>query len=151
MNSPPARPSRGPAANIALRQFVKFCIVGASNFVLDAGSAYVLTFIFHLDWPIAKTISFLIAVTNSFFWNSRWTFRALDKAKQHQQYLVFVSINIVGWLLNLAIMSVVFRLMTGSWLLGKPDKLHWLIATLIATSIVVAWNFTANKRWTFKA
>ena len=148
MNSSPASSRPG---SVAMRQFVKFCIVGASNFVIDAGCAYVLTYIFHLDWPIAKTISFLIAVTNSFFWNSRWTFRALDKSRQHQQYLVFVLINIVGWLLNLAIMSLVFRLITGSWLLGKPDKLHWLAATLVATSIVVAWNFAANKRWTFKA
>src|SRR5688572_18427285 len=83
--------------HLALRQFVKFCIVGASNFALDAGTAYVLTYIVHLDWRVAATIAFIVGVSNSFFWNSRWTFRALDRARQSQQYILFFCINVVGY------------------------------------------------------
>jgi putative flippase GtrA len=137
--------------NRALRQFVKFCIVGASNFALDVGVSYILTFHFHMWWPMAKTISFLIGVSNSFFWNSRWTFRALNSERQHRQYLLFVGINVIGWLLNLAIMKSVFWWMTGTFRGQHPNKPQWLLAKLFATIIVVSWNFTANKKWTFKA
>ncbi|HEX8833732.1 MAG TPA: GtrA family protein [Abditibacteriaceae bacterium] len=149
-DSLPATSSPSLLQNVALRQFVKFCIVGVSNLALDLGVSYILTFHFLMWWPAAKTLSFLIAVTNSFFWNSRWTFRAVDKARQKQQYALFVLINVVGWMLNLTIMKSVFWALTRSWDMTHPTKPMWLLASFIATAIVVSWNFFANRHWTFK-
>ena len=140
-----------PRKNKALRQFVKFCIVGASNFVLDFGTQFVLIYTFHVAWQIANTISFVIGVSNSFFWNSRWTFRALDSSRQAQQYFQFFMINVIGWILNLTIMTGVIYALSGTFQEAKPDRAHLISAKLIATVLVVAWNFGANKKWTFKA
>lgn len=148
---PEASISTEPERGNALLQFVKFCIVGASNFALDAGIAYVLTFTFHLSWLIANTVSFIVGVSNSFYWNSRWTFRALDASRQTQQYLIFFGINVIGYMLNQVIMALVIYVLSGTWQEPKPDKMHWITAKLVATAIVVAWNFGANKKWTFKA
>src|SRR5437899_155709 len=69
-----------------IRQFVKFCIIGATSFTIDIGISYVLTFHFLLWWVLAKTISFSLAVTNGFFWNQRWTFKAVGHRSHHEQY-----------------------------------------------------------------
>lgn len=133
-----------------VRQFVKFCIVGATSFAIDVGVSYVLTFELHMWWVLAKTISFSLAVTNGFFWNQRWTFRAVGHRSHREQYAMFFSVNVVGWLLNLTIMKAVFFASTGTWRGQHPTKPVWAAATLLATVIVVFWNFFANKHWTFK-
>src|SRR5260221_4235360 len=76
-----------------VRQFVKFCIVGASSFLIDAGISFVLHFYMGVPLIIAKTISFMLAVTNGFFWNSRWTFETTDARKHHDRYAMFFPVN----------------------------------------------------------
>ena len=134
----------------AVRQFVKFIIIGFSSMILDVGISYVLIYYAGWAWPLAKTLSFAIAVTNGFVFNSVWTFRGLGSGPRHHLYMKFVAVNIVGFLLNIGIMKTVLFLFTGQVIHhGQPDKLHFLVATGCAVVLVSLWNFVANKRWTF--
>jgi putative flippase GtrA len=133
-----------------LRQFIKFCIIGATSFAIDAVISTYLTFHYHMWWVLAKTISFSLAVTNGFYWNQRWTFRAVGHRKHHEQYTMFFGVNIVGWLLNVFIMKMVFWAATGTFRGQHPKPGMWAVGTILATGIVVFWNFFANKHWTFK-
>ena len=57
-------------------QLVKFCIVGASGYVVNLA---VFALAFHalgLHYLVAAVCSFLVAVTNNYSWNRLWTFRA---------------------------------------------------------------------------
>ncbi len=134
----------------AVRQFIKFCVVGASSFAIDYGISFVLHFYGGVHLQLAKTISFALAVTNGFFWNSRWTFQNMGARSAHEKYAKFFAVNVVGWLLNLGIVTAVVAGETGNWANQQPSKPIFLLATLIATSVVVFWNFFANKHWTFK-
>lgn len=138
------------ASHTGPRQFVKFCVVGASSFTIDFGVSYALTYGLHLWWVLAKTISFSLAVTNGFFWNQRWTFRAVGQRRQRDQYAMFVTFNIVGWALNVGIMKLVFFASTGVWQGQKPEKPLFIAATLVATAVVTFWNFFTNKYLTFR-
>jgi putative flippase GtrA len=51
----------------------------------------------------------------------------------------FLVVGTIGIVLN----SLLVGVLTG------PAKLHWLAAQIIATSIVLCWNFGANRVWTF--
>ncbi|MCL5283107.1 MAG: GtrA family protein [Armatimonadetes bacterium] len=135
----------------SFRQFVKFCIIGFGSAIIDGGVARFLTYHVGLQWEIARTISFTLAVTNGFFWNQRWTFNAVGRTSSSRQYTMFFAVNIVGLLLNLLIMGAVFLMFTGKLHTGgKPDSTHWYIAFFTAITIVSFWNFIANKYWTFK-
>lgn len=133
-----------------MRQFVKFCIVGASSFAVDVGISAALHYLLH--WPVflAKTLSFCLAVTNGFFWNQRWTFRAVGHRKHHEQYAMFFGVNVVGYVLNAGIVMGMIRTCTGTWNPAETPKPVFFGATLLATAVVVFWNFFANKHWTFK-
>lgn len=134
-----------------VQQFAKFCIIGFSSMLIDVLIAKKLTYGLHFHWVLAQAISFSLAVTNGFIWNSLWTFRGLGSGKRHEQYLKFVAVNIVGLLLNVLIMKIVFFTFTGQVInQGNPDEAHWNIAKGLAVVIVALWNFFANKHWTFK-
>ncbi|HZT41309.1 MAG TPA: GtrA family protein [Chthonomonadaceae bacterium] len=134
----------------SLRQFVKFCMIGFTSMLIDVGISSVLTYRFNWIWWVAKTLSFAIAATNGYIWNSLWTFRGMGSGRHHEQYTKFIAVNIVGWLLQLSLMKLVFLAFTGQLIQHqKPDQLHWYIATFVAVVCASVWNFIANKKWTF--
>ncbi len=135
----------------AVRQFVKFCLIGLSSTIIDIVISSMLIYHWNFNATLAKSISFLFGVTNGFFWNSRWTFQGMGSGRRHEMYVKFVMVNIVGFCLNIFLFKSVLFLFTGRFIgQGKPDKLHFIIATLVATGCVACWNFVANKLWTFK-
>jgi putative flippase GtrA len=150
------------------RQFVKFCIVGASSFVIDIGLLNLFLYKFSLPLLIAKALSFLIAICNGFFWNRRWTFRATT-GNAGGQYSKFFLTNFVGLLLNLSIMTGAILLATKLGLIHTNRELSEIVtllldpegrksfnpltvnlATIVATGFVTVWNFLAAKFFTFK-
>lgn len=123
-----------------IRQFIKFGIVGISSTVIDWGIYLLLTRIFGIYYLMAKILSFGVAVLNSYIWNRRWTFRSNDPQKL-RQFIKFLTISIVGLVLNSTIMFI------------AVDKLkyHDIIGLVLATGIVTIWNFLANKFYTFRS
>ena len=122
-----------------MRQFVKFGVVGVSSTVIDWGIYLLLTRIFGIFYLMAKILSFSVAVLNSYIWNRRWTFRSNDPAKL-KQFIKFLTISIVGLVLNSSIMYIAVSYI----------KLHDIYGLFLATAIVLGWNFLANKYYTFK-
>src|SRR3990167_6836118 len=63
------------------KQIIKFGIVGVINTIIDFGLLNLLVAIF--DWAVlwANTVSFSVAVLNSFFFNKYWisTFRSSSR------------------------------------------------------------------------
>jgi len=123
-----------------VRQFVKFGIVGASSTIIDWGIYLILTRFFNLLYLMAKILSFSVAVFNSYHWNRRWTFRSDDPQKL-RQFIKFLIISIVGVVLNASIMYLAVEHF--QW----PD----IYGLVFATGIVMFWNFSANKFYTFKS
>ena len=151
-----------------IRQLIKFCIVGASSFAIDIGLLNLL--LYRFGWPLilAKTCSFLLAVANGFYWNRRWTFRAVA-GDAKAQYPKFMLTNSIGLILNLSIMTGAILLATRlGWIHANRNTGEILnlilrgegrnafnpmtvnVATVVATVCVTAWNFTAARLWTFK-
>lgn len=130
------------------KQFAKFCLIGASSTVLDVLTARLLMDRFGMHWLAANTVSFAVAVTNGYLWNSLWTFRGMGAVRRHTQYLKFVAVNLVGYGLNTVIMTLMFLLLTGH-VSSHPPPPIWAVAKGTAIVLVALWNFLANKRWTF--
>ncbi len=133
-----------------VRQFVKFCMIGFTSMIIDVGLFNLLVKLADWHWMAAQVVSFLLAVTNGFIWNSLWTFRGLGSGKRHEQYAKFVAVNIVGLALNFLIMKTMLFFMTGDiYHRENPSLVHLNVAKLVAVVFVAVWNFLANKYWTF--
>jgi putative flippase GtrA len=134
----------------AVRQFIKFCIIGATSTVIDVGIVNYLSFYAHWNPMLAQLVSFLLSVSNGFIWNSVWTFRGMGAGRKHQQFVKFVAINIVGLLIQITVMQGIFFLLTGHFIPRETqDKLHFNMGKAVAIVIGSFWNFMANKKWTF--
>lgn len=122
------------------RQFVKFCVVGSFNTALDFSVYYCLTRgipFFGEHFVVAAVISFSIAVMSSFLLNTFWTFRAGGDGWRRRAPKFF-AVAAVGVALNASIIK-------GLVDIGMFD----LWAKVVAIGIVLFWNFTAQKKWTF--
>lgn len=134
-----------------VRQFIKFCVIGTSSAVIDVGLLNLFTQVFHWHWIPSQVLSFTLAVTNGFTWNSLWTFRGIKGASTRTRYARFYATNVAGLLLNLMVMNAVIFVLTGQLKLGgNPPPLILNIAKLVAIVVVAFWNFTASKYWTFR-
>lgn len=125
--------------NKSLRQFIKFGIVGASGTLVDWVFYFALTRWGHLFYLVAKTISFVVAAINNYIWNRVWTFKSTEK-NITKQFLKFFIVSAIGLGFNLLIMKFVV------------ERLKWsdLIGLVLATAVVMIWNFLVNKFWTFR-
>ena len=122
-----------------VRQFIKFGLVGVSSTAIDWGVFYSLNHFFSVYYLIAKAISFVVSVINSYYWNRRWTFRSQNQRKMHE-FGKFLVVSSVGLGLNTYIMYLAVSIF----------GLRYIYGLILATTIVVFWNFLANKFWTFK-
>lgn len=146
-----------------VRQFIKFCIVGASSTLIDLGIYLLLIEGFHLQRlvgdidhtrMVAQCISFVFSVSNGFYWNSRWTFRGRETAGGSRRYGKFVLTNLIGLSLNIFVLTQVARIVPAGLLRVLDPHLHdpaGFIGKLVAIFVVVFWNFAASKYWTFKS
>jgi putative flippase GtrA len=128
-----------------LQRFTRFLRVGAVGTFLDFS---LLSLLKALGLPtlVANSASFIVGVVNNFTWNRLWTFAEVKQADWQRQLAQFVLVSLVGLALNNAIV-LLLETPLGS-LFGQPDY-GYLPAKVIATGVVVFWNYFANRYWTF--
>lgn len=84
------------------QQFVRFSIVGAFGFVVDAGVLHLLIATADGDLYVSRLLSFLAAASFTWAMNRRFTFRSTDHRPGHQ-WARFVAVNAVGGGINYAV------------------------------------------------
>jgi dolichol-phosphate mannosyltransferase len=119
-------------------QLVRFGVVGASGYVVNLATFAALVHVLDLDYRIAATGAFLVAVTNNFAWNRHWTFDARDGHAGFQAAR-FLTVSVVAFLFNLAFLELFVSV------LGVAEVPAQALAVAFATPL----NFVGNKLWTF--
>jgi len=129
-----------------LGRFTRFLTVGAVGTFLDFS---LLTLLKTLGLPtlLANSLSFTAGVINNLTWNRLWTFAYSKESDWRVQFASFALVSLIGLgLNNLIVFSLENPL---GQLLGQLDY-GYLPAKVIATGMVVFWNYFANRTWTFR-
>ena len=134
-----------------LRQFVKFGIVGGLNSMLDLG---ILNLLIHstgvatgLYFSFFKTVSFSIAVTNSYFWNKYWTFHS-EETPRTVEFFKFLMVNLVGLGINVGSASFVVNVLGAP--AGVSPALWANIGAISSVFVSLFWNFVGMKFIVFR-
>ncbi|MDO8367677.1 MAG: GtrA family protein [Saprospiraceae bacterium] len=122
-----------------LIKFIKFGIVGVSGVVVDFGVTWLLKEQFRLNKYIANSTGFGCAVLSNYVLNRIWTFHSADP-HVGVQFAKFTMVALIGLGINNAII----------FLLTERRGVKFYPAKLIATGVVMLWNFGANVLFTFK-
>jgi dolichol-phosphate mannosyltransferase len=119
-------------------QLVKFCVVGASGYVVNLIVYTLLLDGAGLHYVLAAIGSFLVAVTNNYAWNRAWTFR---HARGHfvLQGLRFLVVSALALGANLLVLHALVSAGLGE-----------VTAQAIAIVLVTPVNFVGNKLWSFR-
>jgi dolichol-phosphate mannosyltransferase len=119
-------------------QLVKFCLVGGSGYVVNLIVFAICVKVLGLHHLIGATAAFAVAVTNNFWWNRNWTFRA-RRGRASFQAARFFAVSVGAFLFAAALLQV---LVSAIGVAPVPAQAASLVA---ATPL----NFIGNKMWSF--
>ena len=116
-------------------QIVKFCIVGGIATLIDFVFLYIFREFCHFSVLFSNTLSFCISVIYNYIASVKWVFNVNKDKDAKKQFVIFVTFSIFGLLLNDLIM----------WLSVDYLDIYYLLAKIIATFIVMIFNFVSRK------
>lgn len=135
------------------RQVIKFVLVGGVNTSIDFLILNILIYLTGItagaELFVLNSISFSIAVVNSYFMNKYWTFQ--DKTSTQQEsfkFSQFFAVSIVGIIINGLVLTGITTSI--SPLFGLSAVLWANFAKLAATIFSLIWNFIGYKFFVFK-
>ncbi len=119
-------------------QLVKFCVVGATGYVVNLAVYTLLLNGVGLHYVPAAIGSFLVAVTNNYVWNRLWTFRGQRGHVVHQGLRFFV-VSTIALVANLLVLHALVQAGLGE-----------VVSQALAIMLVTPVNFVGNKLWSFR-
>ena len=117
-------------------QLIKFGLVGGIAFLIDYGIMVFLTEVFKIPSLISAAISFTVSVIFKYIASVKWVFD-VDKEKNSKtkELVVFILLSIVGLGINELIM----------WIMDKKFGIYYMISKIVATIVVMCYNFITRK------
>ncbi len=150
-----------------IRQILKFGLVGGISFVIDF---VIYTIVLKLiDWEygymIAGILGFSISLIFNYVASMKFVFESKEGVDKRKEFVIFMVLSLIGMALNSLILwlwvDVLYQgggIMKGlnDALFGFLDRIHIrvaataaelaaLIAKLVATAIVMVYNFITRK------
>lgn len=123
-----------------LLAFIKFGITGVSGLTIDFALTWFFKDELDVNKFVANAIGFSAAVTSNYLINRNWTFKG-NKSKAGPQFTAFVTVSLIGLLLNSGIIYVLDNVLQVNFYLSKAA----------AVFLVFFWNFSANYFVVFRA
>jgi putative flippase GtrA len=147
-------------------RFIKFLMVGTLGFIIDFGTLTFLIEVVNLPGQVeqntpfpsfvglalANSISFTLAVLSNFTFNRYWTYPESRSKKKRVQLPQFGLVSVLGLIINTAIFVLatpIFNNIIGSIDVLAGSIAGYIPAKILATMVVLFWNFFVNRFWTF--
>ena len=126
---------RRPAAWL---QLIRFALVGASGYVVNLVVFATLLHGAGVDYRLAATGAFLVAVANNFTWNRRWTF-GVRGGRRRRQASRFLAVSVAAFGLGLGLLH----------LLVEGARVGEVPAQALSIMLATPLSFLGNKLWSF--
>lgn len=117
-------------------QILKFGVVGALAFVIDYGLLIFCTEKLGINYLISGAIAFSVAVVFNYILSMLWVYDTSGNSQdKRMQLVIFIILSVIGLGLTELLMWI------GTDLFG----IHYTITKIIATVIVMFYNFVTRK------
>lgn len=123
--------------------FLRFCVIGALGFVVDAGVLLGLMHLASADALAARLASFGCAVLVTFELNRRWTFRDAVPRAYLAELATYLGVQGLGFACN-------FVIYAACYLALRPSPLAPLLSLAIASAAALVVNYTGARLIVFK-
>lgn len=116
-------------------QIFRFLIVGGLAFVIDYVTLIICKEVFNIPVLISSAIAFTISVIANYILSIKWVFNVDKNKSKEKNFILFIIFSIIGLLLTELIM----------WFGTDIIKISYLIVKIVATAIVMVFNFVTRK------
>lgn len=116
-------------------QFIKFGFVGGICFLFEYAVFFLLSDLIEIDVLIANAIAFLLSTVLNYILSMRFVFKAREDSAKWRLFAIFVILSIVGLGISEGIV----------WLGAVALEINKYISKLVATAIVLVYNFITRK------
>lgn len=127
--------------NKLIKQIIRFIIVGGIATIID----YIVFFLLHdylrVNTLISNIISFTVSVIYNYIASINWVFEVNANLDKKKQFIVYIILSIIGLVINTGIVYLCVDIL----------KMFSLIGKMIATTIVMTYNFITRKMFLEKA
>ncbi len=122
-------------------QLFQFAVVGGTGYAINLAVFAALTAGADLHHTAAAVGAFVVAVTNNFALNRRWTFSRQGSRSDHAGFQAarFFAVSLAGLAVNLLVLTVLVDVL----------DVTELPAQAVAVALATPVNFVGNKLWTF--
>jgi putative flippase GtrA len=137
-----------------VKRFVKFAMVGAAGSITDFTILNLLIQVGGAPLVLANTVSFIAAVMQNFTLNRYWSFPESRSRQAGGQLAQFALVSLIGLGLSQFVFLSLHHLWEDWWMLHYGADLGFTVsynvAKLFAIGVVLFWNFSANRLWTYR-
>jgi putative flippase GtrA len=124
-----------------LKQFFRFCLVGALGFVTDFGVLYLGVKVLGLGTVIGRILSFIVAATVTWKANRHFTFVQQGQGSM-REWLHYLLLTSVGGGINVVVYQI--------WLwFTDHSTLNLFLAVAAGSAVALLFNFAISKRMVF--
>ena len=116
------------------KQIVRFSIVGIIATLIDYGLLYFCTDYLKIYYLISSIISFIVSVIINYILSIKWVFD-VKKKQTFKEFIIFIFLSIIGLLINQFILYFCTDIV----------NIYYMLSKLIATLIVMIYNFVTRK------
>jgi putative flippase GtrA len=114
---------------------MRYLFVGGTAFIVDFGLLALLVEVANISVSIAIIPAFIAGLLVNYLLSIRWVFASRNVSNRRVEFVIFASIGAFGLLINeLSIWSIHFGL-----------GYHWAYSKIVATILVLVWNFGMRK------
>lgn len=121
--------------NKLMQQILRFGVVGGIAFLIDYISLIICKEVFGLNVLLSAAIAFTISVIFNYILSVKWVFDVNKEKSEKKNFILFIIFSVIGLILTEIIM----------WFGTDILKIHYLIVKIIATGIVMVFNFVTRK------
>ena len=118
-----------------LLQMLKFLVVGGLAFVIDYVTLIICKEVFKMNVLVSAAIAFTVSVIFNYILSVKWVFDVDKNKSEKKNFITFIIFSVIGLGLTELIM----------WFGVDILKISYLIVKIIATAIVMVFNFVTRK------
>lgn len=121
-----------------IAQILRFGVTGFIAFCIDYGTLFALVEFAGIHYLIASGISFCVSVIFNYLLSIYWVFdtdKDKDAKGRAKELVVFMVLSTIGLGINQVVMYTMVDLL----------GVHYLLSKLVATAIVMVYNFITRK------
>ena len=131
-----------------MEQILKFGVVGFVCFLIDFGITTGLANIFGVHYLISKFLGFVVSAVVNYILSIKFVFTQKKKMDKSKEFTVFIILSAFGLLINEVVMYICIDIAYAKSIFLQAtisNKLMVSISSIIATGIVMVYNFISRK------